>query len=242
MRRFEFGRRVPGRSWWKVLWYDVGETTCWLFCVLFYRVRIDGADRVPAEGPVIFVSNHQSFIDPLLNGMAVSDRQMTSIARATLFQNRFFGWLIGSFGAIAIRDDGSDSGAMRTALAELAAGRCVLIYPEGSRSEDGTLQEFKRGVGLLIKRAKVPVLPMALDGTHDIWPRHRRFPRLRGRLGVRVGELIPVEEFLRDGIEAGLERMRHEIETLRLGLRGELRRQSGGRWPSPGPDDRAYWE
>ncbi len=241
LRRFEFRRRVPGRPWYQILWYDFCESACRASFRLWYGLRIEGERHVPEEGPVVFVSNHQSFLDPILNGMPVVDRQLTAIARETLFRNRAFAWLLRSYGAIAIRDERGDAGAMRAALAELAAGRCVLIYPEGSRSDDGSIQEFKRGVGLLIKRAKVPVLPMAVDGAFDVWPPDRARPALRGRVGVRVGEPIPCDELLRDGIEAGLERLRREVESLRLGLRGEMRRASGGRWPLPGPTDEPYW-
>jgi len=199
---------------------------------VIYRLRIEGEELVPSSGPVLFVSNHQSFLDPVLNGIPIVDRQLTAIARESLFRVRPFAWLMYSYGAIPIRDASGDVGAMKAALAELASGRTVLVYPEGSRSPDGSLGEFKRGVGLLVRRAEVTVVPMAVEGATDVWPPSRRWPSLRGRLGVKVGEPIPYGELMVDGMDAALARLRREVERLRLDLRREMRARSGGRWPS----------
>ena len=77
---------------------------------------------------------------------------------------------------------------MKAALAELAAGRTVLIFPEGTRTPDGALGEFQRGVMLLIKRSRAQVVPVALEGASDIWPIGTALPRLRGRLGVMAAQ------------------------------------------------------
>jgi 1-acyl-sn-glycerol-3-phosphate acyltransferase len=137
-----------------------------------------------------------------------------------------------SYGAIPIRDASGDVGAVKAALAELAAGRTVLVYPEGSRSADGSMGEFKRGVGLLMRRAAVTVVPMAVEGASDVWPPSRRWPALRGRLAVKVGEPIPYAELMVDGSDAALARLRREVERLRRDLHRELRARSGGRWPA----------
>lgn len=199
---------------------------------LLYRLRIEGEELVPRSGPVLFVSNHQSFLDPVLNGMPIVDRQLRAIARESLFRFKPLAWLMHSYGAIPIKDDSGDVGAMKAALAELAAGRTVLVYPEGSRSRDGRMGEFKRGVALLLKRAGATVVPMAVEGATDVWPPSRKWPALRGRLAVKVGEPIPHAELMADGPDAALARLRREVERLRQDLRREMKRESGGRWPS----------
>lgn len=230
---------MPGRPIVQVLWYDLGEFVGRLLLRLLYRFRIEGEDLVPRSGPAIFASNHQSFLDPVINGCAVVDRQLTAIAREGLFRFPPLAWLMRSYGVIPIKEDGNDATAIRAALTELAAGRCVLIYPEGSRSHDGTLLEFQRGIALLIRRAKVPVVPIAIEGACDVWPRSRRVPGLRGRLAVKVGSPIASEELLADGADAALERLRYEIDALRMQLRTRIRRESSERWPTSGPADRA---
>lgn len=232
--RLDFARRVPGRSRLQILWFDVGEKFCRFMLWLLYRFHIEGEERVPASGATLFVCNHQSFLDPVISGCPIVDRQLTAIARESLFRFPPLAWLMRSYGAIAIKDDGGDAGAMKAALQELAAGRCVLIYPEGSRSDDGSIAEFKRGAGLLIRRAKATVVPMALEGATDVWPPSRRLPSLRGRLGVKVGEPIAPDDLLKDGAEAALDRVRGEVIRLRAELRAEMLRRSHGRWPKAG--------
>ncbi|MCA9284090.1 MAG: 1-acyl-sn-glycerol-3-phosphate acyltransferase [Phycisphaerales bacterium] len=242
MRRLQFRRRVPGRSALAILWWDFCETLVRIYLKIAHRAWFDGIERVPREGPCLFVSNHLSFLDPMLNGSAVRDRQISPIARESLFKFKPFGWVLRSVGVIPVKDQGGDAASMRAALAELAAGRCVLIYPEGSRSDDGASAPFKRGVAVLLKRSSVPVLPMAVDGTFDAWPRSRHFPAFGVPIVVRIGSPISHEELLRDGPDAALERLRREIEKLRLEARARLRQRTKGRWPRPGVADRAYWE
>lgn len=232
--RLDFQRRVPGRPRLQILWFDVCEKLCRAVLRLLYRFHIEGEERVPPSGATLFVSNHQSFLDPIINGCPMVDRQLTAIARESLFRFPPLAWLMRSYGAIPIKDESGDAGAMKAALHELAAGRCVLIYPEGSRSDDGTITEFKRGAGLLMRRAKATVVPMAVEGATDVWPPGRTLPSLRGRLGVKVGEPIPPDELLKDGADAALERVRNEVVRLRGELRAEMLRRSHGRWPRAG--------
>jgi 1-acyl-sn-glycerol-3-phosphate acyltransferase len=172
------------------------------------------------------ISNHQSFLDPMVNGVTVWDRQFTALARDSLFVGPF-GWIIRSVSARPIKREGGDLEAMKAALAELEAGRVVIIYPEGTRSPDGEMIEFKRGVLLLVKKARPTILPMAVDGTFEAWPRGRKFPRLRGKVVCVCGEPMSGEELAKlDGAEA-LARMREAVSRLHAEARDERRRWSG---------------
>lgn len=234
--RFDFARRCPGRPVFKILWFDLGETLCRVMLKLLYRFRITGESLVPCSGACLFVSNHQSFLDPVLNGCAVVDRQLTAMARRSLFRFTPFAWLMRSYGAIELKDDAGDLGAFRAALEELRAGRCVLIYPEGSRSPDGLVQEFHEGVALLVRRAKVTVVPMGIEGAFDVWPRGRRLPRLVGRIEVEVGQPIPAEAMPRDSAEL-LSLLRERVRDL-VRRRGAAMRRSGWRTTRPAECDR----
>lgn len=243
MKALQFRRRAPGLSWFVVLvWWTMARGLTWLFFRLVYRVRLHGAEHVPESGPLIFASNHQSNYDPTLVGLVIWDRPFSPMAREGLFRFKPFAWLIQRFGSISLQREGSDLSAMRMALKELQAGRCVLIFPEGSRTADGTLGAFHRGVLLLARRSGATVVPAAVEGALDVWPRGRRLPRLRGRLAAKAGPPIPPDTLLGDGDEPGLECLRRTIETLRLELRSELRRVTGQRWLRPGPGDQPYWE
>jgi 1-acyl-sn-glycerol-3-phosphate acyltransferase len=109
----------------------------------------------------------------------------------------------------------------------LEAGRVVILYPEGTRSLDGEMIDFKRGVLLLVKKAKPTILPMALDGTFDAWPKGRKFPRLRGKVVCVCGEPMSGEELAKlDGAQA-LAAMRDAVARLHDEARAERRRWSG---------------
>ena len=144
--------------------------------------------------------------------------------------------------AIPIDRSKGESAPMKAALAQLKAGRRIIIFPEGSRSSDGTMKEFKRGLVLIIKRAKVPVIPLAVEGTFDAWPTGQKFPKLTGRVRVSAGPALDPAELLADGPDAAIEKLKREIETMRLELRSEIRQATKGRLPAPGPGDVPYWK
>ena len=159
MNRLRFSRRVPGRAWYAVLWWDVCERVAASIVRLAFGLRIHGHERIPRTGPLIYVSNHQSFLDPVINAAAVRDRPFRPFARETLFRGPL-GTMIRSLGAIPVTGGAGDKSSMRAALEELEAGRSVLIYPEGGRTFDGALARFQSGVSILLKRSKATVIPI----------------------------------------------------------------------------------
>ena len=243
MKKFQTRRRIPGRSAISVIiWWIIVSSLLHLFLLLCYGLRRFGKEHVTPHGPAIYVSNHQSNLDPPIIGVLVNDRPFSSLARKSLFRNPVFAWVIRQLGAIPIEQGKGDAGAIRTAIGELDAGRRVLIFPEGSRTKDGALDTFQRGVTLLLKRAEVPVIPIAIEGAYDAWPMSRSRPRLTGHIAVMAGKAIEHEELMKDGAVAALERLRREIETMRMELRAFLRNKTHGRYPAPGPGDKPYWE
>lgn len=226
---FDFARRVPGRGFVAAAWWDFCAFLCWSWLKLSYRLKRVHRDRVPRTGAILVVSNHESFLDPMVNGVTVWDRQFTALARDSLFKGPF-GFVLRSVAARPIKREGGDLEAMKAALAELEAGRVVILYPEGTRSPDGTLQEFKRGVLLLVKRAKPTILPMAVDGTFEAWPRGRSLPRLFGKVVCVCGEPISGDELAKLDAESALTVMRDavakaqvEAQAIRAGASGKSR-------------------
>lgn len=209
-------RRAPGKTWRQALGWDIAVTVAECTLRTFFLYRIEGAHRVPRSGPLLFVSNHESYLDPVVNGVACKDRQAGYLAKESLFVGPF-GRLIRALGAIPLKER-SDMGAIRAAITELQAGRCVIVYPEGGRSEDGSVGPFQRGTALILRRAPVTVVPMAVDGPGRAWPPTRKFPHLFRKLSVAIGEPIPSEVLLADP-DDGLGRLRERIITLQAGLR-----------------------
>jgi len=224
------------------LTWDFGWCLCLLFFRLLYRYRRYGMERVPRTGPVIFVSNHQSHFDPPLVGLLTGDRPFAAMARSTLADVKLLALLMRMLGAIPLKQGEGDSAAFKAALGELESGRCVMLFPEGSRTRDGSIRPFKRGVTLLIKRSGATVLPIAVEGAFDAWHIGSKLPKLRGRIEVMAGNPMSAEELLRDGPDAALAILRRQIEMLRLELRAGMRDRSRGKHPSPGPADQPFWD
>ena len=232
----DFSRRAPGRKFIQAMWWDFIALFCGILARIFYGMKVVGAHNIPRTGGVLLVGNHQSFLDPIPHAAVAYDRQTAYIARSTLFNNKWFGALISSFNAIALKEK-SDSAAIKAALQVLAQGRCLLIYPEGGRCDDGAIAPFQRGVALLIRRAKVPVVPIGLEGGFDIWPSSQKLPRLAGRIEVEAGEPIDPEVLINDP-DGGIERLRLAVDRLRMNRRESIRRSTQGRFPAVGPGDR----
>ena len=234
--------RNPNSSVVKSLICSVCRVIARLTLKALFGARSLHAERVPSEGAVLIVANHQSFLDPPMIGAFVPQRQIVYIARLGLFKSKFFGWFIGALNAIPIREDGqSDTPAMRAALSALSRGNALAIFPEGRRTPDGALQPFKRGTALLFKRAKCPVQPVAVEGNFDAWPIGVPKPRpFTSPTMIMFGEPIPYDELMKDGVDAAMVRLARQIDDMRLELRAKIRERSGGKYPAAGAGDGRY--
>ena len=231
-------RQHPGSPLGRILFYEFGRTIILVVFVVLFRYRWFGARRVPTDGALLIVANHQSYLDPPIIGAPIRQRQLDYVARAGLYKSRFLSWIIAALNATPIQEDRSDTRAVKDVLARLEQGRAVVLFPEGSRSRFGAVDEFKRGVAVIVKRSRCPVLPVAIEGAFDTWPRSRVLPRLfGGRFAVMYGRPIGHDELLRDGADAALVRLRAEIDSMRLQLRAKLRAVSAGAYPAPGLGD-----
>ena len=179
-------RSLFARLWYAMLWYP-----CWAVTKLAFRFRWSGAENVPADGPVLIASNHQSHLDPALIGIACP-RQLRFLARHTLF---FWplGWLIRSLGAVPI-DRTSGRGGIKATLKLLKEGEPVLVFPEGTRTRDGALQPLHAGFCALARRSKATIVPAALDGAYAAMPRGNRMPRPRP-ITLKFGRPITAGEY-----------------------------------------------
>ena len=185
------------------IWHQLGY---WLFALLFIfgnSFRRYGRHRVPATGPFLIISNHESFWDPPIVGITVG-RRVTYMARKTLFNNRIGSFLMRMQGAFPVDQDGTGLDGIRTALQMFEKGEGVIVFPEGTRTPDGTMKEFMAGIVLLIRRSKVPVLPVGIAGVYSAWPIHAKRPKWSplwmpanaATVCGYIGELIPAEKLL----------------------------------------------
>jgi 1-acyl-sn-glycerol-3-phosphate acyltransferase len=142
---------------------------------LGFSYRFQGTRHVPKTGPVLVLANHQSFLDPIIVGMAIR-RHLTYLARKTLFDNPLLARAMRSLNAVAIDQEGVGKEGLKTVIDQLQQGKAVLVFPEGSRTPDGAMHPLRPGVHLLIRRTQAPVLPVGIAGAYDAWPLWRNYP------------------------------------------------------------------
>lgn len=215
----KLSRLHPGSSIPHILFYEAVRRSAHAALILFFGLRARNAKNVPAEGPILIAANHESYLDPPAVSTVITHRHIDFLARAGLFTSRAFAWLISSLNSIPVAEEGGDARAIREIIRRLELGHAVLIFPEGSRSPDGRMQDFKRGVAVLVKRSNCPVIPVAIAGAYAAWSRDRASPRLfASRIRLAFGTPIPHAELMRDGPDAALDRLAAEIRVLRATL------------------------
>lgn len=155
-------------------WYAATYWSAFYGFTFGWGFRAAGRQHLPRTGPVLIVSNHQSFLDPVLIG-AAAPRRLTYLARQTLFDHPLLARIIRHYWAVPI-DRGFGKEGLQTVLRELDRERAVLMFPEGERTHTGELQPLKPGVSLLIKRVTCPIVPAAVAGVYDAWPRSSKLP------------------------------------------------------------------
>lgn len=192
--------------------------------IVIYRRRREGLENVPKTGGVLLVANHQSFFDPPLIGGALTTRDTDFLARGGLFKFKPFAWLISTLNATPIKQGAGDTGAMKEVIKRLNEHKAVIVFPEGSRSDDGKVQPFERGISVLLKRAKCVVVPVGIAGVYEVWPRHRSLPRVFAKpVAIVYGDPITTEELLENGADEAIKSIQKRVETL-VARAEELRR------------------
>jgi len=199
------------RRWW--WWLSQALSRAVANC--FWKFRVFGLENIPRTGGVLLASNHQSFLDPVLVAMVLS-REMHFMARRTLFRNPVLRVIIVGYNAFAIDRDSADVKGVKSAIARLEAGNILLVFPEGTRTGDGSIGRMKPGIGVLAERAAVPIVPVLIEGAHEVWPKSRRFPRL-GRISMVSGKPLDPKTIAGDAIRDAVAGLKGEIPGCRIG-------------------------
>jgi 1-acyl-sn-glycerol-3-phosphate acyltransferase len=165
--------------WW-ILAYGGGQ---------LYRVRLRGTEKLPRTGGYIMASSHRSMMDIPLNAR-LTKRQLRYMGKASLFKVPVLGWFFRTLGGFEVQRDGTDRKALRESIAMLQSGEVLLVYPEGTRYNGPKIEPLQPGAAYLALRAGVPILPVGLAGTEEIFRSHRtRIPHF-GRVAMVVGDPI----------------------------------------------------
>ena len=198
------------RSWIKRAGYHAMRALFRLVGIVWFRYRCFGREKIPSQGGVLICSNHQSHLDPMVVGMQ-SQRRMNFLARKTLFTFFLLRWIIQFLDAISIDRDGLGLAGLKQTLSCLRRGEVVLLFPEGTRTQDGGLLEFKPGICSLVRRGKVPIVPVGIDGPYQAWPRSRWLPQ-SDVIRVVVGDPIQPEDVVQWDDEQLLDKLQQSVQ------------------------------
>jgi len=156
---------------------------------VFYDYSTSGSENIPPTGSVLLAANHVSFYDPPVIG-AHANRQLNYFARDSLFKG-LLGRLIQSIGTIPVNREAADIKSLKTIFKVLKNGGAIVIFPEGTRSDNGKLTEPKSGTGMIACKSQSTIIPIHIFGTYEVYGRHHKIPQLGGSIHVCYGS--PVE-------------------------------------------------
>ncbi len=173
------------------MWYKIGKMFLWPWFIFYMRLSVKGRENVPRNRGFILVSNHVSNLDPIALGLACPGN-LNFMAKEELFNPPFWGWILRLVNCFPLRRKGADLAAIREAMKRVNQGGGLLIFPEGTRSADGKLGKGQEGVGFLVDKLNVPVIPAFVKGTRHAMPKGAWLVRPL-KISVEFGKQIPLE-------------------------------------------------
>jgi long-chain acyl-CoA synthetase len=178
-----------------------------LIRILLPRITFRGLEHLPSRGPYIIAPNHQGYVDPFIvcSGLPFHIfRQVFFVGAAEYFETPFMRWLAKKANCVLVDPDANLMPAMKAGAFGLTRGKILLLFPEGERSIDGTVKRFKKGAPVLSRHLGVPVVPVAVRGSFELWPRNRPvnwralLPWHGHRIRVTVGTPVDFKECATD--------------------------------------------
>jgi 1-acyl-sn-glycerol-3-phosphate acyltransferase len=150
-------------------WYRFGYKLSWLLGRLCFSFKVYGRDLIPNTGGCILAMNHESYLDPPLAGMCCR-RPIYFLARKTLLNWPFLGKIFPKVNVVPVDQERADMSALKNVIKLVKNGECTIVFPEGGRTPDGNLQPAQPGLGLVIAKSLVPVVPMRIFGAYKAFP------------------------------------------------------------------------
>jgi long-chain acyl-CoA synthetase len=198
-----------------------------MFALDRFEFKVSGMENLPSGGPYLLCSNHQSYIDPLLLGSALPwsiFQKAFAVGTSEIFGAGFMRWLARQLRVVVLDPDANLVPAMRAGAFGLKHGRVLILYPEGERTNDGSLRVFRKGAAILSIHTRAPIVPIAIEGFYDAWPRHKKFPKF-GPLEMTIGKPMQPPS-ASEASEATYERFTAEVKAKVAAMWEELRNAS----------------
>jgi long-chain acyl-CoA synthetase len=208
----------------------------YLFARDRFHLKVSGLENLPEKGPYLLCSNHQSYIDPLVMTGALPwplFRQVFALGTSEIFGRGFMRRLARWLRVVVLDPDANLVPAMRAGFFGLTHGRILILYPEGERTNDGNPTIFRKGAAILSVHAQAPIVPVAIEGFYQAWPRHKKYPKF-ANLRLTFGKPIQPPP-LDQASEAAYEALTSELKTRVVAMWQELRKKDSRGKDSSGP-------
>jgi len=198
---------------------------CYGFARLAFRLRVTGRENLPPDGPFLLCPNHQSYVDPILLVSTLPFRVLRNVffvGASEYFATPLMRWFARKINLVPVDPDTNLLRAMQAGAFGLRHGKVLILFPEGERSIDGSVKTFKKGASILSLHLRAPIVPVALEGMFEVWPRGRG-PRWRcwlpggpARVSLRFGAPLAPPGALPPGAPAAQAESHYAAEAERL--------------------------
>ncbi len=181
-----------------------------------FLLKVKGRENIPKSGPVIFCPNHSSYLDAPLLAAAIGMPALLRVyflGYSAYLDHFFIGWAKKLFRLISIDPSSKLADTLKACSFVLINSKALCVFPEGARSVDGGIKEFKRGVGILIKELNVSVVPVSIRGTYKAWPAHKTLPK-PAKVEIIFGKKMRLQDLLSTKT-AGIDIYQNIANTLR---------------------------
>ena len=197
------------------MFYKIFKMLCRFWFGLIFRTRVIGAENIPKSGAFILAANHVSNWDPPFLGTFI-EREVCYMGKEELFKNPVMAWACRSLHVFPVKRGAADKTAIKTAVKILKEGKCLGIFPEGTRSKTGKLGKAEAGVSLIAAMTKAPIIPAAIVNTEKIFSRAEKFPRLAVVYGTPMKFTASTKD--RDALNDFAQSIMNEIAKLKASV------------------------
>ncbi|MGA9497084.1 MAG: AMP-binding protein [Terriglobales bacterium] len=207
----------------EIVFFLLGQLI-YLFALDRFHLKVRGLENLPEKGPYLICPNHQSYIDPLVMTGALPwslFHYCFALGTSDIFGKGFMRRLARWLRVVVLDPDANLVPAMRAGAFGLRQKRILILYPEGERTDNGTPRVFRKGAAILSIHTQAPIVPVAIEGFYEAWPRHKKFPRFTD-LQIVFGPPISPPP-LQEASEAAYERLTAELKSRVVEMWHELR-------------------
>ena len=194
------------------MFYKIFKVLCRFWFGTILKTRVIGAENIPKDGAFILAANHVSNWDPPFLGTFI-DREICYMGKEELFKNPIMAWVCRNLYVFPVKRGAADKNAIKTAIKILKDGKCLGIFPEGTRSKDGTLGKAQSGVSLIAAMTKSVIIPAAIVGTEKIFSREKFFPKIAVIYGSPIKFSASTKD--KDALENFAQEIMNQIAKLK---------------------------